>query len=499
MENKKKNKNIDFYIEEIRTAAEEFHINETRPLSYFIRTFGCQQNDNDSEISAGLLEHLGLEAASQIEEADIVIFNTCSVRENADRRFYGHLGNLKTWRSEEKQRRIGVMGCMPGQGTHNKHLKDTFPYIDFLLNAGDMGNLPRALYESRDQSGKHFIVDLTDQPKEMTYPSLPVKRESRHRALISIMSGCNNFCTYCIVPYARGRESSRDPRVIIAEAQTAVDNGAKEIMLIGQNVNSYGNDKRRKGESDFPSFAQLLKEIAQIPDLSVLRYMTSHPKDLSDELIEVIGQYETIEPHVHLPLQSGSTRLLKKMNRRYTAEHYLGLVQKLRAARPEITISTDIIVGFPGETEEDFEATLGLMEAVKFDRAFTFIYSPRSGTPAAEWEQNASDVEIQERFERLLDLQNTHSLESNKTCLDKSIYVLVSGRSKTDEEVFSGRTKDDRLVNFSVPDVSQLENEYAYTARGEAVTTVISEGSEVLVKVTKSKTTSLEGVFERLL
>ena len=411
MENNKKN--IDFYMNEIQSGTEAFQMTAGRPLSYFIRTFGCQQNDNDSEISAGLLEYMGLKAATCIEEADIVIFNTCSVRENADRRFYGNLGNLKTWRSEEKQRRIGVMGCMPVQETHNTMLKESFPYIDFLLNAGDMGNLPRALYESGRQK-KHSIVDLTDQAKEMTYPSLPVKRENKYRALISIMSGCNNFCTYCIVPYTRGRESSRDPQLILAEARAAVDNGAKEIMLIGQNVNSYGNDRRKQGESDFPSFARLLEEIAQFPDLSILRYMTSHPKDLSDELIEVIGKYETIEAHVHLPLQSGSDHLLKKMNRRYTAEHYLELVNKLRSARPGISISTDIIVGFPGETEEDFADTLRLMETVKFDRAFTFIYSPRSGTPAAGWSQNVSDLVIQERFERLLALQNKHSLESNE-------------------------------------------------------------------------------------
>ncbi len=486
-------KNIDFYIDAIRSRAEEFHINEGRPLSYFIRTFGCQQNDNDSEISAGLLEHMSLEAAPNIEEADVVIFNTCSVRENADRRFYGNLGNLKTWRSEEKQRRIGVMGCMPGQDTHNSVLKESFPYIDFLLNAGDMGNLPRALYESSSQK-KHSIVDLTDQAKEMTYPSLPVKRENKHRALISIMSGCNNFCTYCIVPYARGRESSRDPLVILAEARAAVDNGAKEIMLIGQNVNSYGNDMRSKGEKDFPSFARLIEEIARIPDLSVLRYMTSHPKDLSDELIEVIGKYETIEAHIHLPLQSGSNRLLKKMNRRYTAEHYLELVNKLRSARPGISISTDIIVGFPGETEEDFEDTLRLMETVKFDRAFTFIYSPRSGTPAADWSQNVSDLDIQERFERLLDLQNKHSVESNERCLGKNLYVLVSGLSKTDDETFSGRTKDDRLVNFSLPEESETDDQIL-TARGKPLSSTIADGSEVFVKITKAKAHSLEGVF----
>lgn len=491
----KKNKNIDFYINEIRATAERFHEQEERPLSYFIRTFGCQQNDSDSEISAGLLEHMGLEAALNIEKADIVIFNTCSVRENADRRFYGHLGALKTWRSENSQRRVGVMGCIPGLEIHNSRLKETFPFVDFLLNAGDMGNLPRALYESLNQKAKHSIVDLTGEAKEMTYPSLPVKRENKHRALISIMSGCNNFCSYCIVPYARGRESSRDPQLIITEVKAAIDNGAKEIMLIGQNVNSYGNDKRRSGEKDFPTFAALMKEIAQIRGLSILRYMTSHPKDLSDELIQVIGQYETIEPHIHLPLQSGSNRLLKIMNRRYTAEHYLELVRKLRSARPGITISTDIIVGFPGEKEEDFNDTLSLMTAVKFDRAFTFIYSPRSGTPASNWDQSADPTQIQERFERLLDLQNKHSLESNQKCVGKTIYVLCSGRSKANEETFSGRSKDDRLVNFTLPDQEQLPPDKAFTARGELVTSTVTDGSEVLVKVTKAKPNSLEGVF----
>ena len=486
-------KDIEFYIDAIRSGADGFQLTEKQPLSYFIRTFGCQQNDNDSEIAAGLLEFIGLKAAPCIEDADIVIFNTCSVRENADRRFYGNLGNLKTWRSEEKHRRIGVMGCMPGLDTHNTMLKESFPFIDFLLNAGDMGNLPRALYESGSQK-KHSIVDLTDQAKETGNPSLPVKRESKHRALISIMSGCNNFCSYCIVPYARGRETSRDPLLILAEARAAVDNGAKEIMLLGQNVNSYGNDKRRQGESDFPSFAWLMEEIAKFPDLSILRYMTSHPKDLSDELIEVIGKYETIESHVHLPLQSGSNRLLKQMNRRYTSEHYLELVDKLRSARPGISISTDIIVGFPGETEEDFEDTLRIMETVKFDRAFTFIYSPRSGTPAAGWEQSASDAEIQERLERLLDLQNKHSLESNERCVGENIYVLVSGLSKNDDKIFSGRSKDDRLVNFSLPDMTESAGQ-DLTSRGEPLSATISDGSEVFVRITKAKTHSLEGVF----
>ncbi|MGI6613314.1 MAG: tRNA (N6-isopentenyl adenosine(37)-C2)-methylthiotransferase MiaB [Fastidiosipila sp.] len=441
-------------FDRISSWSRQFFEENRRAPRYHIQTFGCQQNDHDSEIAAGMLEEMGFKETSLIEEAELILFNTCSVRASAEDRFFGHLGRLKPLKKDPFLL-IGVLGCMMELENNRDTLFHTFPHVDFLIGAGAMDLLPHALDRQLHASKKRRILDLTGRNCDPFAAGRPVKRERPHRALITIMTGCNNFCSYCIVPYTRGREKSRPYEQIVEEARQAVGCGAAEIMLLGQNVNSYGNDIRRLGGAA-PTFAALLGELSRLDSLGILRYMTSHPKDLSDELIEMIGTHFLIEPHIHLPIQSGSDRILKKMNRGYTSAHYLERVQKLRLSRPGITITTDLIVGFPEETEEDFQATLRVMEEVRFDAAFTFIYSPRSGTPAASRHQASDRPAVQERFERLVELQNRISLESNRALIGRKVEVLVDGPSRRDPEILSGRTRDDRLVNFSLDDITSL-------------------------------------------
>ncbi len=442
-------RNFDGQMAIIKRWTDSFARDTGRSPSYFVRTFGCQQNDRDSELAAGILEEMGFRPAASPDVADVVLFNTCSVRANADNRFYGHLGSLKPIRKSGWPV-IGVFGCMMEQDLHVKTVMETFPYVDFILGAGDVRVLPHALSEVLvDEAGKRRTADLTRWRGLGDDTTLPVRRCDPHRALVTIMTGCNNFCSYCIVPYTRGRERSRDYEKILEESRRAVELGAKEIMLLGQNVNSYGNDLRKRGEADAPTFAELLREISHIDGLWAVRYMTSHPKDLSDELIAVIGREPRVESHIHLPLQSGSDRILRRMNRRYDSARYLDLVRKLRSCRDGISITTDLIVGFPGETEGDFEATLRVMEEAQFDAAFTFLYSPRVGTPAAEWYDESEQDVVRERFMRLVEYQNGCSLASNKAKEGKVVDVLVDGRSRRDDMILSGRTHDDRLVNFA--------------------------------------------------
>lgn len=488
----------------IRDRISEMSEHLERPLTYFIKTFGCQQNDHDSEIAAGILSSLGFQEGTSTEESDVVLFNTCSVRANADDRFYGHVGNLKPIKKDGRPI-IGVFGCMMEQSNHVNTIMTTFPYVDFILGAGAMTHIPYALAyvlnaRKNDQrvAGKSLDFTAISTPSDsITAGDLPVKRQNRQRALVTIMTGCNNFCTYCIVPYTRGREKSRLAVDIVREVKQAVREGARDVMLLGQNVNSYGVDERKKGEDPvlYPTFAELLSDIALIDQLFVLRYMTSHPRDLSDELIDVIGRTPIVEPHIHLPLQSGSDRILKKMNRHYDAAHYLSLVRKLRLARPDITISTDLIVGFPGETEKDFLATLEVMKEARFDAAFTFIYSPREGTPAARWfkgreerDDSNCDAVIRDRFGRLTALQNQLSYDSNVKLEEKEVFVLVDGPSKRSPDIFSGRTRDNRLVNFKAPDRTSLSCDNA-----------LQPGDIVVVRIDRAKIFSLEGIVTSIL
>jgi len=441
--------------------------------TYFIQTFGCQQNENDSEILAGHLEQIGYLPCESPEEADVVLLNTCSIRENADDRFFGHLGRLKPLKQKKPHMFIGVGGCILMQPQNQEKILSSFPYVDLIFGTADLGRFPDLFFKAADQRRTHLGVG----PAEGVFSDLPMVRKKAHRALVSIMYGCNNFCTYCIVPYTRGRERSRPKADILREVERAAENGYKEVMLLGQNVNAYGKDMDyRDGD-----FASLLAEASEIPGLFVVRFMTSHPKDVSDRLIKVIGEKEKVEPHFHLPLQSGSDRVLREMNRRYTSAEYLKIVEKLRKVRPEIALTTDIIVGFPGETEDDFQKTLELVEKARFDAAFTFIYSAREGTPAAERDDQIEREIINDRYRRLTDLQYALSLESNERQIGKTLDVLITGRSETNAEVMSGRTADNRLVHIPLPELSQSpDNAEEYYTNRVVSAEIVAAGSFAL-------------------
>ncbi|WP_291633016.1 tRNA (N6-isopentenyl adenosine(37)-C2)-methylthiotransferase MiaB [Clostridium sp.] len=413
-------------------------MNET--LKYYIETWGCQMNEEDSEKLSGMLIPMGYKKTSDKEEADIIIFNTCCVRENAEQKADGNIGALKPIKLLKPNLIIAVTGCMMQQEGMAKHIITKFPFVNIIIGTHNAYKFPE--YLKRIQDGETSIVEILDK-EEAIVEGLPIDRESNIKGFVTIMYGCNNFCTYCIVPYVRGRERSRNPEDIISEIKTMVAEGFKEITLLGQNVNSYG-----KGLSPEMNFAQLLRRINNIENLERVRFMTSHPKDLSSEVIEVIAESDKLCEQIHLPVQSGSTNLLQKMNRHYDREQYLELVKSIRVAIPKVGLSTDIIVGFPGETEEDFAETLSLMEEVKFNLAFTYLYSKRNGTPADEMlDQIPEDVK-HERFNRLMEVVNRNCAEKNKECIGKIVEVLVEGYSKNDKSKLTGRTRNGKLVNF---------------------------------------------------
>ncbi|MFT5871303.1 MAG: tRNA-2-methylthio-N6-dimethylallyladenosine synthase [Clostridium sp.] len=409
-------------------------------LKYYIETWGCQMNEEDSEKLSGMLIPMGYKKTSDKEEADIIIFNTCCVRENAEQKADGNIGALKPMKILKPNLIIAVTGCMMQQEGMAKHIITKFPFVNIIIGTHNAYKFPE--YLKRIQGGETSIVEILDKEEEIV-EGIPIDRESNIKGFVTIMYGCNNFCTYCIVPYVRGRERSRNPEDIISEIKTMVAEGFKEITLLGQNVNSYG-----KGLSPEINFAQLLRRINNIENLERVRFMTSHPKDLSGEVIEVIAESDKLCEQVHLPVQSGSTNLLHKMNRHYDREQYLELVKSIRVAIPNVGLSTDIIVGFPGETEEDFAETLSLMEEVKFNLAFTYLYSKRNGTPADEMlDQIPEDVK-HERFNRLMEVVNRNCAEKNKECIGKIVEVLVEGYSKNDKSKLTGRTRNGKLVNF---------------------------------------------------
>ncbi|NLW10987.1 MAG: tRNA (N6-isopentenyl adenosine(37)-C2)-methylthiotransferase MiaB [Clostridiaceae bacterium] len=479
------------FCRKVRELDTSYGLNSPRGSSYFIMTFGCQQNENDSERMSGLLQEMGYFEASGYEDADLIFLNTCSVRENADDRLFGHLGMMKNLKRDKPQLLVGICGCMMTQDVHVDKIKKSYPFVDMLFGPQDIYRLPEILWHRLTDSRRVYEIGSDDTLAE----DIPIQRARKHRALVSIMFGCNNFCTYCIVPYTRGRERSREFDQVIRELKQLAIEGYKEVMLLGQNVNSYGQDLR-KTRPDHPDFADLMEAAAQIPELRRIRFMTSHPKDISDKLIDVIGRYTNIEPHLHLPIQSGSNSILQKMNRHYTREQYLEIIRKAREARPGITFSTDLIVGFPGETEQDFEDTLDLMRQVRFSSAFTFIYSKRTGTPAAELDDQIDAAVIKERFKRLLDLQNEHSLASNLEIEGQLVEVLLEGRSDGDPEILSGRTADSRLVNLRVHDLSMIPERLL--GDDGLLDGSRLEGSMAQVRITKAKTFSLEGELEQL-
>jgi tRNA-N(6)-(isopentenyl)adenosine-37 thiotransferase enzyme MiaB len=397
-------------------------------------------NEHDSETLAGMLEGLGYIANKNKKEADVAIINTCSVRENADKRFFGTLGQLKKVKEDRPDVVVAVCGCMMQQQHIIDTLKEKYPWVDLIFGTHNIHEFPRLLTNVLNERNK--IVDVWENGGEIV-EGLPSKREFTFKAYVNIMYGCNNFCTYCIVPYTRGRERSRRPEEIVAEVRELAASGVKEITLLGQNVNSYGSG------SDFDTdFADLIYLLNDVSGLERIRFMTSHPKDLSDKLIQAFKDCEKLCSSIHLPVQSGSTEILKRMNRRYSKEEYLTLISKLRAAVPEIAITTDIIVGFPGETEEDFAETLNLVERVRYDSAFTFLYSIRKGTPAEKYTEQVPEAVKHERFNRLVELLNGISAEINLTCEGRVLPVLVEGISKTDSKTYAGRTESGKLVNF---------------------------------------------------
>ena len=439
-------------------AQEQLHILEEnlgRPLTCCINTFGCQMNARDSEKLLGILETIGYQAV-ETEDADFVLYNTCTVRENANLRVYGRLGQLGARKKKHPHMMIALCGCMMQEKEVVEKIKKTYRFVDLIFgthNIFKLAELVSTCLEERleeleaqgreDKKPKHkMVVDVwkdTDQIVE----DLPVERKYSFKSGVNIMFGCNNFCSYCIVPYVRGRERSRRPGEIIGEIKNLVEDGVVEVMLLGQNVNSYG-----KGLDEPLNFAQLLEEVEKIEGLERIRFMTSHPKDLSDELIQVMAKSKKICRHLHLPLQSGSSRILKAMNRRYTKEQYLALAEKIKTAIPDISLTTDIIVGFPGETEEDFEETLDVVRKVRFDSAFTFIYSKRTGTPAAAMENQVPEDVVKNRFDRLLKEVQEISAEVCGRDVHTVQTVLVEEVNDHSPELVTGRMSNNTIVHF---------------------------------------------------
>ena len=430
--------------------------------TFHITTFGCQMNEHDSEVIDGLLTERGFSSVRERKDASIVIINTCSVRDNADKRFFGTLGQLKKRKESDPSFIVCVCGCMMQQQRVVDTIKAKYPWVDVIFGTNSIHHIPELI--EKVASEKEKVVDIIENTEEIV-EGLPAKRLFDHKALVNIMFGCNNFCTYCIVPYTRGREKSRAPEAIVTEVKGLVADGVKEIMLLGQNVNSY--------DGNGTSFAELLKMLNDVDGLERIRFMTSNPKDLSDELIEAFTVCDKLCKNLHLPIQSGSNRVLKRMNRKYTREDYLKLIEKLRKTVPDITLSTDIIVGFPGETNEDFEETLSIVKEVEYDSAFTFIYSIRKGTPAEKFEDQIEESEKHRRFDLLVSAVNEISEKKNKVYQDRVEKVLVDGVSKNDKSTLTGRTDGFKLVNFA--------------GKKEMI------GSIVDVKITDAKTFSLFG------
>ena len=432
--------------------------------NYHIITYGCQMNEHDSENIAGMLEALDYSHTPNPEEADVVVMNTCSVREHADKRFFGMLGQFKKQKKNNPDFIICICGCMPQQPHIVEEIRKSFSWVDIVFGTQTIAEFPNLLMERIRTGKKQFSIIANNEeiPEEKES-----KREFKHKALVNITYGCNNFCTYCIVPYTRGREKSRSLRAVKQEIINLVNDGVKEVMLLGQNVNSFR-------DADGNNFEALIRALDEVEGLERIRFMTSHPKDLSDELIACFADCKKLCHNIHLPVQSGSDEVLRRMNRHYNRQRYMEIVEKLRATCPDLSISTDIIVGFPGETEEDFLDTLSLVREVEYDSAFTFIYSPRVGTPAAKYDNQIPENIKHERFDRLVEEVNRCSAKKNSEYLGKIVTVMVDGPSKNDAGAWSGRTDTFKLVNFTSEEP-------------------LTEGQMVSVRITETKTFSLDG------
>ena len=431
-----------YFIKKLQQHIAQKEQEKGRKLTCNIKTFGCQMNARDSEKILGILQTIGYEETDS-EQADLVLYNTCTVRENANLKVYGRLGQLKRYKSKNPDMLTILCGCMMQEPEVIERIKKSYRNVDIIFGTHNIFKLAELLaMRLFDQNAKRMIIDIWKDTTEIV-EELPNSRKYSFKGGVNIMFGCNNFCSYCIVPYVRGRERSREPEDIIEEIKGMVADGVVEVMLLGQNVNSYGKTLEHP-----ISFAQLLRQVEQIEGLERIRFMTSHPKDLSDELIEVMSQSDKICKHLHLPLQSGSSRLLKIMNRHYTKESYLELVDKIRAKNPDIALTTDIIVGFPGETEEDFADTMDVVEKVQYDSAFTFIYSKRTGTPAAAMEDQVPEEVVKERFDRLLErVQQIAAVHAGKD-VGKVVEVLVEEQNGQDASLMPGRTSQNYVVHF---------------------------------------------------
>lgn len=433
--------------------------------NYHIITFGCQMNEYDSEVMSGLLEQMGYQSVPQPEDADVILVNTCCVRQSAENKILGLIGRLRKYKKARPHLIIGVGGCMTQQKETAQRLKERFPHLDFIFGTHNVHELPDLLEQAR--TGKKRLLAWHEESPGLP-EGLPVKRRSGIKAWVPIMLGCNNFCTYCIVPYVRGRERSRLPEQILQEVRSLVEQGYKEVTLLGQNVNSYGKDL-----DNGMDFAGLLRLLAGETGIARLRFVTSHPKDFSPELIEVMKTCPAICEHIHLPVQAGSNRVLQEMNRKYSREYYLSLVENIYREIPGVAITTDIMVGFPGETAEDFEQTMDLVRRVRFANAYMFVYNPRRGTPAAQRPDQVPEPVKVERIKQLVETQNRITLELNQAEVGRVHEVLVEGFSKTNPEVLSGHTRTNKTV--------LLEGQH------------IAPGDIVPVKITRATLTYLEG------
>ena len=428
------------YIDLVKEVVERENERLKRRLKCAVVTFGCQMNARDSEKLTGVLREAGYEIIDEETEADFVIYNTCTVRDNANQKVYGHLGLLKSRVKKNPNLRIALCGCMMQEASVIETIREKYKFVNLVFGTHNIFKFPELLYRMLTSDSQ--IIDIWEDTDQIV-EDLPVDRKYSFKSGINIMFGCNNFCSYCIVPYVRGRERSREPKEIIREIEKLVNEGVIEVMLLGQNVNSYG-----KNLDNPMSFAKLLKEIEKIDGLKRIRFMTSHPKDLSDDLIEVMAKSEKICKHIHLPLQSGSDRVLKEMNRRYTKEQYLSLVEKIKKAIPDVAVTTDTIVGFPGETAADVDDTIDVIRKVHYDNAFTFIYSKRTGTPAAARPDQCDEAEVKENFDRVLNAVKEEAMIRNGYLVGRVEEALVEEINAHDDAFVTGRLSNNSMVHF---------------------------------------------------
>lgn len=428
------------FIMKLREDNANFAAKNGRTRKALTETYGCQQNENDTERIRGMLSEAGFEFTEETKEADVVLYNTCAVRENAEDKVFGRLGILKHIKEEGHDMLIGVCGCMVQQEHITEKIKKVHEHVDLVFGTHALYKMPELLYKA--MQGKGIVVDIEDSEGAIA-EDIPMLRDYTQKAWVSVMYGCNNFCSYCIVPYVRGRERSREPQAVINEVKELVKNGCTEISLLGQNVNSYGKDLDIEID-----FSDLLRMVNEVEGVERIRFMTSHPKDFSDKLIAAMKECDKVCHQLHLPFQAGSDKILKEMNRRYTKEEYLEKIRKVKKEIPDISLSTDVIVGFPTETNEDFEETLDMLRQVEFDNIFSFIYSRREGTPAAKLDFVLSEEEIHRNFDRLLEVQNEISKRKNEAYVGRVERVLVDGASKNDPNMLSGRCDSSKIVNF---------------------------------------------------